>query len=293
MKVLLISPPINILHSSSKSYCDNFPIGLMYLQAFLKQNGYIQTEIRTYWNIDKNVIRADIESFEPDVIGITCLSINHWYALSIARSIKKIVPSMPIVIGGIHASYVGKRLLSPGSPYDYVIYFEGEYSFRDLLDSFSGKRNIDSVSGVSYKRNGEIYTTQYGKRIENLDMLPFPCYESLNKKMLSRTRIFNIVASRGCLFKCSYCNASAFYQHQWIHRSPENIVDELKYLRQKYNAKRIAFNDDFVTADKKYAKKLFSLIAENNRTMTFILQTRPDFIDEELLVLMKRQELHH
>jgi radical SAM superfamily enzyme YgiQ (UPF0313 family) len=293
MNILLIDPRLTDAPSKNpRAYCDyyrgRFPLGLMYIQSFLKKNGYPRTIIQQYWRGQIQKVNSDIDKYKPDVVGISCNSVNRAYTRRLAALIKKIQPQIKIVVGGMHASLCGEDMLKNIFDYDYIVYGEGEYTLKDLLDNLGQKEKLKTVLGISFRLGGDVYTTPKRKRIDNLDALPFPCYSSLEPEALKHGEYFSIIASRGCMFNCSYCCSSQFYGHVWIHRSPENIVEEIQFLKQKFSVKYITFYDDCATADYKYAEKLFRLIAQKKIGIIFTLQTRPDSVDETLLQIMKK-----
>jgi len=181
------------------------------------------------------------------------------------------------------------QILSHINSVDYLVLGEGEYVFKELLHALRTGTNVRQVRGIAYRTPGNnIVTTQRQERISQLDDLPFPCYDSLDAKKLAQTKHFNIVTSRGCQFRCTYCSAAHFFSHSWYHRSEANILEEITLLKRKYNPDLITFSDACVTTDMNYAKKLFASIEKEKFGIEYHLQTRTEFVDEELLVIMKK-----
>jgi len=287
MRILLISPPCVHQPAVIRDYTLFFPLGLMYIQAFLKAQGYRETQICLLPRAFQKFIKDIIEEKTPDFIGITSVSDNYYHAVHIATMIKSMRPHVRIAFGGIHATCVGEKILNAVPAVDYIVQGEGEYAVKELLDCVRDNREPHEVKGVSFRNhNNQLVTTPLRERITRLDDLPFPCYDSLDQNILTHTNHFCILASRGCLFNCSFCSCAHFYQHKWIHRSPRNIIEEIYFLKKRFHPQKISFNDAFVTADRDYACSLFSALAKENFEIEFRLQTRPDFVDDELLNIM-------
>src|SRR5918994_720531 len=208
MKLLLIQPPVQDFYDTDVRLQ---PIGLAYLKAAVNQHlpgvdviikdyhaGYgrrtvaIPKELvylKDYYSIaDKSPfstfhryyhfgkpfddIERDIAELKPDVVGISSLFTPYYReVLEIAARVKKHL-SVPIVVGGSHASAVPESMLT--SPWvDYVIRGEGEKPLVELLRYLRGETGIASVPNLSYKSNGRHCSSPIGENFP-MDELPFP-----------------------------------------------------------------------------------------------------------------------
>ncbi|MFN8426485.1 MAG: radical SAM protein [Anaerolineales bacterium] len=64
-----------------------------------------------------------------------------------------------------------------------------------------------------------------------------------------------------CTLTCSYCGQWMFWK-KWRHRSPENIVEQLKILKNEYGVDYIWFADENFSADRETLKQILNLIIE-------------------------------
>ncbi len=92
-----------------------------------------------------------------------------------------------------------------------------------------------------------------------------------------------IYASKGCPFKCTYCDNS-LWGRKYRRRSPRNIYNEILLLNKLYKITHFNFVDDNFTVDKNRVKELCELF--NNELpfeITWTCVARIDCIDKELL----------
>jgi anaerobic magnesium-protoporphyrin IX monomethyl ester cyclase len=95
--------------------------------------------------------------------------------------------------------------------------------------------------------------------------------------------------SRGCPLTCSYCGQWMFWK-KWRHRSPENIVEQLKLLVNHYGVKLVWFADENFAADRDLTKRMLELIIEANLNISMnVNMTAADVVrDADILHLYKR-----
>jgi len=173
-------------------------------------------------------------------------------------------------------------------PADVIVRGEGEETIVDLARAISRDRDLGEVAGIIYRKGRELYHTQYRPLIKNLDDIPFPAYDLLppieEYQPLNRKYVFSVLASRGCPYKCIFCSSNGLWKFQ-RQRSTENIVNEIKLLKTKYELGFIRFEDDSITINREWALRLFTSLRE--LSINFDCLTRIDKIDSELLKIMR------
>jgi magnesium-protoporphyrin IX monomethyl ester (oxidative) cyclase len=110
------------------------------------------------------------------------------------------------------------------------------------------------------------------KFITDLDRLPFPARHLLNMEgyfglehshgTRRRKRFSPIVTSRGCPARCTFCSAYKVWGRKFRQRSPENVIAEMKHIKEKYGIEEIMFEDDNTTLNLKRAERIFDLMIE-------------------------------
>ena len=241
--VVLINPgPVFKLNDSRKGIATTQlypPLSILYLSSILKKNSY-QVDV-----IDQSAQKMYLEGIlkwikqrDPDIVGISTL-IYPYCSVSariISREIKKWNPNLKIVFGNKHATYNDFRILQAYPFVDVCVRGEAEYTFLELVDTFSKGKSLKNVKGVTYREDGKIRRNEDRELLKNLDELPFPDRKLLNydyKPALGGINIFpsgftSISASRGCPFNCRFCCDQKIYGYR--ARSIENIIEEAELL---------------------------------------------------------------
>ena len=287
IKVALVIPPTLDM---GKMWCPNLPIGLAYLAAVIEKAGYELALIDCQaLEIDHKMLGAKFASFKPDVVGVTSVTPFIHSTLLAARVAKENCPNTPVVLGGPHATFMDSQILSEHPEVDIVVRGEGEVTFLDLLLNLFGSGNLDDVSGISFRKNGQVVRTPNRPFIQNLDELPYPAYHyfALNKYQFFGRRILPILTSRGCPFQCSYCVSSRMVGAAFRARDPNKVVDELEWLKNEQKAGTFSFYDDAFTYDQKRAIAICEEIKKRRIDIPWDCQTRVDKISKEVLVKMK------
>jgi radical SAM superfamily enzyme YgiQ (UPF0313 family) len=308
-KVMLINPPNTMPKNSVRRLTT--PLGLMYLGAALKENGYevniLDTTCEGYFNTissgemityglsDREILQK-IDEYNPDIVGITSMFTAHQAnSLNTCSIIKSNYPNLPIVIGGIHPSLNPVETIN--NPYiDYVVIGEGEYRFVNLLSKLN-KNQLPDFDGIAYKNKGRVRLNPMFSRITDLDKLPFPARDLVNIEnyiqigvpfgpFSRKDRVEQILTTRGCPFSCNFCSTVEYWGHHFRTRSVENVINEIDELVSKYHIQEIQFTDDNLTANKKRAKEFFRKLRQYNISWStpngLMIQT----LDEEMINLM-------
>ena len=284
-KVLLFIPPA----VTCKERIDINPLpalGLGYLGAILEENG-IEVKIvdcliegwGTRVKAGEDLIRIGltfeeiekiIRLYDPDIVGVNNLftkqreNAHKIYALA-----KKINNNIITVAGGAHPTVMPELVLADKN-IDYVVIGEGDRTIIELVRLIEGETDILALDGVGYRENGEIKIIPKTRFIENLDTLPFPSWHLLSMEKYfglkvshgdrGRKRFSPVITSRGCPAQCSFCSAYAVWGRGFRYRSPENVIQELKQLKQLYGIEEIMFEDDNLTLNPKRAEEIFDLM---------------------------------
>lgn len=262
MKVLLVQPnyDAHIVHP---------PLGLGYLAACLeKKNHEVAVFDATLKNASLKQVISAIGNFSPDLIGITVLSRGHNRGKEIIAEIKKLFPELPVVIGGTQVTAFPAEVMADLRA-DFAVIGEGEYTLLELVSALKEKSRFSNINGLAYWEKGQVKINHPRKLIENLDEIPFPAWHLMPPKqyriapILEPIRAFPvapILTSRGCPYNCSFCASNVTWQRRLRFRSPENVISEIKLLKESYGVKEIHFSDDNFTMDIKRAEEICNLL---------------------------------
>ncbi len=262
------------------------PLHVTYLAASLEKKGFsvkiidegiLSLKYKTYSLVE------EIRKESPIVIGIHVNSFSLYKVHLLIKSLKENSNAI-VVIGGPHVNF---------DPYsvdyldaDYGFKGECELSFPKFVHCVKEKKSIEKIPGLIMKTSmGITFNSQ--ELIMDLDSLPFPARHLISAEdyYIANTnkRVAAVLASRGCIYKCIFCSSPSKTIRK---RSPENIIEEIKNLaNQGYEI--IRFQDDFFTFDEVWIKRICKLIIENDIKIKWDCTTRVDWLNLELLKMMK------
>lgn len=309
MKVLLIDPPFKRFTGFVNFY---FPIGLAYLAAVLRNDGYevsifdvdavqkgtgldFSDEYRKLelyrqgLNNDEHIVWQDIkellEDFNPDLVGITAMTTKFGSVLKTAEVVKKYNPKCGIVAGGPHPTFLPEQTLK-SKDIDIVVRGEGERTFLELIKAIENNNDLQDVKGISLKQDGKIYHNSPQEFIEDLDQIPFPARDTLmSPQNYTSEDMGAIMTSRGCPFNCSYC--CHMWQKKVRNRSIDNVIQEIKQVKEKYGTHQFEFKDDTFTLNRKRIIELCEKLISEELRVNWSCTTRVDLLDGELIKRMK------
>lgn len=265
------------------------PLGLANIAAVLEQNNFSVKIID--FNFYRGDFQKDLKKWNPKIIGIGGTTITRKKSYSIAKLAKEVFPDIPVVYGGIHASFTAEDTLNNVHEIDFVVKGEGEYAFLSLCDFFTGRNGdfIYDLPGLSYRNNNGFIHNKI-KRIDNLDKLPPPARHLFNNKYKMKLDFFGVEAdflmtSRGCPHACTFCAASRMFPGGLRCRSVENIQSEVEYVLSQKNIKALKLFDSTFTASREHVLDFCKMIKPYN--LLWECEIRADTVDYGLLRIMK------
>ncbi len=193
-------------------------------------------------------------------------------------------------MGGTHATFADKQILSDEKAVDIIVRGEGEETILELAKQSPELQKINEIKGITFRKNNQIIQAPNRPLIQNLDALPRPAYKYLpvEKYKITGRKLLPIITSRGCPFHCSFCVASQMFGATIRARSKKNVLDELEWLRDEYGAEGIAFQDDTLTVDRKRAVEICDGMIERKIKLPWGCFSRADVVTKELLAKMSK-----
>ena len=286
LRVTLINPPQFTQYPQP-------PLGLALIAAVLEREGYPVTIL------DANAPGIPPEALAlkatgADVVGLTAMTPTISTAVGIAQHLKQVNPNLPIVLGGAHATLLPDETLARAPQIDIIVRGEGEETVVELLHAMGNNQPLANVSGISYRDNGKVVHTAARETSPDMDSLPFLAYHLLP---LARYKphpphgralpFATIITSRGCPYHCAYCSKPIF-GNKFRPQSPERVVQEITYLKEKFGIKEFAFYDDVFTMDQKRAYAIAGGIMQRGIKVFWTCETRVNLVDKELLRQLKQ-----
>lgn len=266
-------------------------LGVAYIQAYLDEHGIETAQYCSGLGPSLREVIDWIRAHDPRILGIKCYDTNYYYAKLIAEAAKQASRGLLVVFGGPSATFSSDFIMGDCSAVDACVIHEGEQTCLELVQTPAA--NWSRVAGLVLRTDGTTIATparpqvRGGPRRGELDRLPSPLLRGF---MPPRPR-FGLLTSRGCSYKCTYCNFSAMGQYVVRYHSPERVLEEVlrvgDYARS-LDGRRVylEFYDDALTLNVKRAKEIFGTIAEHRQPIDLFCHTRVDSLDDELLAAM-------
>jgi radical SAM superfamily enzyme YgiQ (UPF0313 family) len=300
ISVLLIIPNLNWIDQDVNSLWDVFPWNLCLLAAMVEDFCEVTILDAYKENLSEEDLFKRIESISPDVMGVTVLMDQYGEAGHLTAKItKSISKDILTLMGGVYAT-VNPNEVVKDTNIDYVVIGEAEYVFRDLLLYLQGNNEIEITNGVAYIDDGIVVNKGHSDLIKDLSKLPRPAYHLID--FLSYANSYSdrksvdapiaypyarMVTSRGCPFKCTFCQVPSIQGKYFRTRSVEHVLDEISWLKSEYGIKAIIFDDDNLYTNMKKSKQLFKGMIEKGLDIPWVsIATAVFRLDEEIIDLM-------
>jgi radical SAM superfamily enzyme YgiQ (UPF0313 family) len=250
-------------------------------------------------NLSPNAFRDAIVKLEPDYVGVSLLTTEYAPILYQAADIVKAVnPSIVVIAGGVHVTLHPAEVMSHSS-IDYACHGEGEYLLRDLLLYLQGQGAMPQT-GLLY-RDGEKVVVQEKAVVEDLAKLPWPAYDLLDFRDYCETDArqganrfpelpgMAMIISRGCPYRCSFCQVASISGRQARVREPADVVEEIKFAKEQYGIRSITFFDDNFFMPKQAMKELLRRMCDEKLGIKWQAAGAAIWVlDDEFLDLMER-----
>lgn len=305
MKVLLINPPIR-----EWSKPNVLPLGLGYIASILleKEHAVEVLDINGY-RFNREEVEAKIKTAAFDVVGIGGIVTTYKYIKWLIMLIKKYHPNKKVIVGGSVGTSIPQIILSKTEA-DIVCIGEGEITIGEIIAALETDDSLKNVKGIWFKEaDGQVFSNGNRPPIKDLDSIPFPAWDMFPVATYLKNPVgapnrnkwidgatdeaaplsINLFATRGCPYRCIYCYHD-FMGQKYRHRSPANIIAEIRILYERYKIPYYHFIDDEFVMEKDFVYDFCRLIKdfsqEIGQRITWGCAGRVNLMTEDLITAM-------
>ncbi len=269
------------------------PLGILYISAYLESK-QVEHQVLDSTFISFEAFKQKILEQQPSIIGIYTNLMTKINVLKIIQFIKSETKLLntKIILGGPEIRYNAKNYLLHGA--DILVVGEGEITFYELCEAIKNKQNsFENINGLAFKRNDELVFTTERSLIKDLNVLPMPARHKIDLTLYGNAwkkahgySMYSISTMRGCPYTCKWCSR-AVYGGTYRRRSPKLVVDEMAYLKTKYQPDQIWFVDDVFTINHKWLREFKDEVVNRQIKIPYEIITRADRMTDEVIDLLR------
>jgi radical SAM superfamily enzyme YgiQ (UPF0313 family) len=275
-------------YAAGKPYA---PLATLYGAAVLREAGYEVSFFDTMFAHKPGEIIPMLEKIKPDIFIIyddgfnyltkMCLTNMREAAFDMIHFAK--AGNATVIVSSSDSTDHFENYIDEGA--DYIILGEPEGPLLKLVAAISNpETELGKIDGIAFRAAGKIQKTNRAAVLKELDSIPFPAWDLVDLSPYKNSWMksagyfsMNMATTRGCPFKCNWC-AKPIYGNRYNSRSPENVVKELKMLKDKYAFDHIWFCDDIFGLKPGWVNEFANILEQENIQLKFKIQARADLL---------------
>jgi len=280
------------------------PLGTLYAASLLRSAGLSVAVFDTMLNDPETGFQAALNQHRPRIVVVfednfnflskMCLTRMRDVAYHILETSQR--GGATVLVNGSDASDHALDYLQKG--FRCVLLGEAEWTLLEAVNHLLKGNDdaLDQVAGLAYlhKETGEVVKTERRGLMRDLDQLPFPTRDLIDtsqyrKAWKSAHGYFslNIVASRGCPYRCNWC-AKPIYGDSFSVRSAASVAEEMRHLKYDFGAEHLWFADDIFGLQPKWVRELASEVQRLDAAIPFKMQSRVDLMSPDNVSALRR-----
>jgi radical SAM superfamily enzyme YgiQ (UPF0313 family) len=264
------------------------PLGCLYLTSALEQAG-ISVDFRDYQLVEGDD-PFDMERFlafmdkPAPVVGLSCMANLLPFAILAMKAIRQRWPDRKLILGGVGSKCVEQQILSRFGWINVICRGEGELAGPQLVRALRDGGDLSGVRGISWRDDrGAVHHNPDQARIADLDASALPAFDRIDLRQYAG---YGMMTSRGCPYLCTFCSVAPVWNWETHHRSPRNIVAEMRLLHEKAGVDLFLFQDEFFISGKKQVMDFCGALASSGLKVQWKAFGRVNLTDVEMMQAM-------
>lgn len=297
LNFLVVMP--RLVQNAGEGY--QFPLGIAYISSSLKATGY------NVYTLNLNHIKGDVfSSLEQkikehaiDVVLTGGISIQYNSIYKLVKFTKRLNKKIINIVGGGLITAEPEVAFEALEFVDFGVIGEGEVTICDLAHALEQDGDLSRVNGIIYKDNDKLIKTLPRGSIVDIDTIPWPDYEGFELEHylnllpatvndLREERMAFLLTSRSCPFSCTFCFHTV--SKKFRRRSIDAVVEELQYLKDKYDIKFVFLADELFGFQKSRLKAFCASMQKLE--LPWGSSFRVNDISEESITYLKNGNCH-
>ena len=276
------------------------PIQIMTIANTLDQDGF-ETHIfdASGFNLLKEDLVRFIQKVRPAVVGLTTYTATAYDVWAAAKAIKEIDPEIKVIAGGIHCAIFPQKSLEECQALDAVCFGEGEVTMLEFCREVIRNKCSDfsQINGLCIRKDGKPVKLEPREQIPESELKNYlnPAYHLIPMERYVppaanyyQLPTYSTFVSRGCPFKCNFCNAGDVFGTLGRYRTVETVIAEIKYLQKYYNMRGMYFMDGTFATNQQWVNNFCDALMREELEVDWFTWTRTDLITQELAHKMKK-----
>jgi radical SAM superfamily enzyme YgiQ (UPF0313 family) len=280
------------------------PLGTLYAASLLRSKGISVAVFDTMLNDPEAQFRAALREHCPQIVVVfednfnflskMCLTRMREVAYHILETSRQ--AGATVLANGSDASDHALDYLQRG--FRCVLLGEAEWTLLEAVSHLlKGEDDaLESVAGLAYleKETGKLVKTEHRGLMRNLDHLPFPARDLIDTnqyrsawKAAHGYFSLNIVASRGCPYRCNWC-AKPIYGDSFSVRAAAAVAEEMRQMKYEFGADHLWFADDIFGLRPKWVRELAAAVENLDAAIPFKMQSRVDLMTSDYVSALRR-----
>lgn len=302
----------------------DMPLGVLSMSAYAKKHYLsVHTELidfnvelnrtdnfvfNSYYDYFRYYLAQRLCEHQPDIIGISSLFTPSFFSLlDLAHCCRECFPNAIIIGGGSVPSNMYTDIFAHCDAFDGLCYGEGEKPLLALIEATDKRQSLQQgLAWITHEKleAGSAFEHDF---IENLDEIPFYDYDicdlaqyGINPAMTAYAAVkekssnhFQVMTSRGCPFKCTFCASHKVHGRKMRYYSLERVQEDFSRLRDFYGADTLVFQDDHFMGDKQRALDIVNMVHDLGMTAVFQNGLALYALDRKMLEVLKCAGVNH